>query len=90
MLTNIKMCWIISVGVVQLPATTFINIYNFFPTHPNIVLVVAGGKSCYQDFAKFHSTQVKGLFEPNQPLIMIFVDKHPNFTSIPGLNTHLE
>ena len=46
MLTNIKMCWIISVGVVQLPATTFINIYNFFPTHPNIVLVVAGGKSC--------------------------------------------
>ena len=55
MLTDIKMCWIISVGVVQLAAPTFINIYNFFPTHPNIVLLVAGVKSCQQDFAKFHA-----------------------------------
>ena len=59
MLTDIKMCCIISVGVVQLAAPTFINIYNFFPTHPNIVLLVAGVKSFQRDFANF--TQFKGL-----------------------------
>ena len=53
MLTDIKMCWIISVGVVQLAAPTFINIYNFFPTHPNIVLLVASGKSYQRDFGEF-------------------------------------
>ena len=53
MLTDIKMCCIISVGVVQLAAPTFINIYNFFPTHPNIVLLVASGKSYQRDFGGF-------------------------------------